>query len=232
MNFLRRALTVGLISLSACSSAEPIDPFAMGRADAGFTDVPRFDVHRAEVFVTDRGPTPELVDLTDVSLFRDVSSDATCDATLDGTLVFTSLGGRAASRDTVTLGAPRRFLFERTFTDASPLRCETTLVGCASMGVDARTVSAALSDPEVQAAFTRAPVLYGVDSRPSDGTVLSLRRGSAEVLVGDPCRTGGGADCVSAPPGVQRLVDVLNALKDQETLREPCRTALGLDGGA
>ncbi|MEZ4409670.1 MAG: hypothetical protein R3A52_24840 [Polyangiales bacterium] len=228
----RRALGLAFVTLAACGSSTPPDPFAAGRTDAGFTDAPSFDVNRPETFIADRGPTPEVVDLTDVSLNRDVPSDVACASSLDGMVVLTTDGGLVASRDTVTLGAPRRFLFERTVAGGAALRCETTIPACGGGGVDVGVVAAALADPEVQAAFAMGNVFYGVDSRPVDGEVLLLRRGAAQVYVGEPCRVGGGPECVGAPPGVQRLVDALNALKEQETLREPCRSTLGLDGGA
>lgn len=228
----RRALGLAFVTLCACGSSTPPDPFAPGRTDAGFTDAPRFDVNRPETFVADRGPTPEVVDLTDVSVARDVPSDAACAASVEGMVVFTTDGGLVASRDTVTVGAPRRFLFERSVAGGMALRCETTIPACGAGGVDVGVIAAALADPEVQAAFAMGEVFYGVDSRPVDGQALVLRRGAAQVFVGEPCRVGGGPECVGAPVGVQRLVDALNALKEQETLREPCRSALGLDGGA
>ena len=65
-------------------------------------------------------------------------------------------------------------------------------------------------------------VLYGYDPRPADGTVFEINADGARLLVGAPCRAGMTTGCLNAPVGVQRLVDVLTALRDQELLRPAC----------
>lgn len=219
--------------VSACSS--PPASFDAAAPDVQLVfDAPGRDIPRV-----DRGPTPEVVDLTDVPPLADAGMrDGPCAETLPGELRFGSEGGRRAYNTTYFLSPPRRFLLERTFPDATPARCETTLPACgAPDDVTVDTLGAALNHPDVVTAFQAAgasdagTVLYGVDERPFDGSLFFLERGGRFVYVGAVCRTAPGLGCVPAPVGVQRLVDVLTALRDQESRRPVCAAALG-DGGA
>ncbi|MDB4928407.1 MAG: hypothetical protein JWM10_891, partial [Myxococcaceae bacterium] len=231
-SLIRPLLPVAL--LAACGS-EPAS------FDAAVPDRPlAFDVpNTRDVPRVDRGPTPEVVDLTDVPALTDGGMrDGPCAEALPDGLRFGTEGGRVPYNTTYTLGAPRRFLLERTYSDASPARCETTIPACgAADDVTVDTLAAALASSDVAAAFAAAgagdagTLLYGVDERPLDGALFFLERGGRFVYVGAPCRTGSGAQCLTAPVGVQRLVDVLSALRDQESRRPVCAAALG-DGGA
>jgi hypothetical protein len=214
---LRPLLPVAL--LAACSSAP-------ASFDAAVPDRPlAFDVPSTrDVPRVDRGPTPEVVDLTDVPPRTDGGlRDGPCAEALTEGLRFGTEGGRTPYNTTYTLSAPRRFLLERTFSDAAD-------------DVDVDALAGALASADVAAAFAAAgasdagTLLYGVDERPVDGALFFLERGGRFVYVGAPCRTGSGAQCATAPVGVQRLVDVLNALRDQESRRPVCAAALG-DGG-
>lgn len=218
---------------AACSSEPASFDAAVPDAQVGF-DVPSRDIPRV-----DRGPTPEVVDLTDVPPLADAGMrDAPCAETLPGDLRYGSEGGRRAYNTTYSLSSPRRFLLERTFPDATPARCETTIPACgAADDVTVDTLASAMGSADVGGAFQAAAasdagtVLYGVDERPSDGALFFLERNGRFVYVGAPCRTGSGGACVTAPTGVQRLVDVLAALAEQESRRPVCVAALG-DGGA
>ncbi|TAK27342.1 MAG: hypothetical protein EPO40_17110 [Myxococcaceae bacterium] len=230
---MKRSLLSVCVLAAACSS-EPAS------FDAAVPDRPLgFDVPTRDIPQVDRGPTPEVVDLTDVPPLTDAGMrDGPCAETLPGSLRFGAEGGRVPYRTTYTLSSPRRFLLERTFNDASPARCETTIPACgATDDVTVDTLAAALGHPDVGAAFQSAAagdagtVLYGVDARPVDGALFFIERDGRFVYVGAPCRTGSGAECVNAPVGVQRLVDVLNALQEQESRRPVCAAALG-DAGA
>lgn len=211
--------------LLGCSTA-PAFPDS-GPIDVGTTS---FDIAPPRDFgMRDFGPPPETLDLTDVSLFRDVmQSDVPCVPALPAEYRFGRTGGNGIYEDTFTLRPPSTFVALRTFRDASPVRCETMIPPCGNPAeVDLGEVAAALDNPDVQMALARGgDVFYGVDTRPADGTAFYLQRGTARVLMGEPCRTGGGASCVNPPVGVQRLIDVLNGLREQELLRMNC-AALG-----
>lgn len=218
---------------SACGS----EPAAF---DASTPDTPLgFDVPVRDIPRVDRGPTPEVVDLTDVPPLSDAGMrDAPCAEALPGDLRFGTEGGRRAYHTTYSIAAPRRFLLERGNPGGAPARCETTIPACgAADGVTVDTLAAALGSADVTAALQAAAasdagtVLYGVDERPTDGALFFMERGGRFVYVGAPCRTAPTSGCVNAPLGVQRLVDVLNALGEQESRRPACAAALG-DAGA
>ncbi len=224
---------VGLF-VTACSS----EPASFDAATA--TDVQiGFDVPNRDIPRVDRGPIPEIVDLTDVPPLNDAGMrDGPCAEALTDTLRFGSEGGFRGENTTFTVSPPRRFLLERTSPRTTPQRCETTLPACgAADDVTVDTLAGTLASADVTAAFQAAAasdagtVLYGVDDRPSDGALFFLERDGRFVYVGSPCRTGSGGACVTAPVGVQRLVDVLNALSAQESRRAVCVAALG-DAGA
>jgi hypothetical protein len=219
--------------LAACSSQPASFDAAAPDVQVGF-DVPNRDVPRV-----DRGPTPEVIDLTDVPPLTDAGMrDGPCAETLPGSLRYGSEGGFRAYNTTYSLSMPRRFLLERTTSGMTPARCETTVPACgAADDVTVDTVTAALGNADVGAAFQAAAasdagtMLYGVDERPFDGSLFFLERDGRFVYVGAPCRTGMGGACTPAPVGLQRLVDVLTALADQESRRPVCAAVLG-DGGA
>jgi len=230
---LRPTLFAFAVTAAACSDPPP--PFAFDSGtDAG---PPTFDTPSTDRPFVDRGPPPEVLDLTDVRLVDDRSTaDVLCPAALGAEVRYGLLGGNTPMRDEVSLRLPSTFVLLRTFSGTSPVRCETPIPPCATPNeVDLAEVSAALDDADVTAAFEAAramnnTVLYGSDQRAVDGVVLSIVRGGATVLVGDTCRVGMGSDCVAVPLGVQRLVDVLNGLREQEALRPAC-AALRRDAG-
>lgn len=228
-----------LFALAALASACEEQP-------ASFTDMrsdvpPSFDVRtNRDIPQVDRGPTPEVIDLTDVPPLLDAGfRDGPCaESVPGGELRFGREGGRRADVTTYSVSSPRRFLLERMRGGGTTSRCETTIPACgATDDVTVDTLATALNSPDVATAFQAATasdagtVFYGVDSRPVDGEVFFVTRNGRFVYVGEPCRTGSGGACVTAPVGVQRLVDVLNALREQESRRPACAAALG-DGGA
>ncbi len=232
MRFALLPLLVAVVS--ACEDAPT--SFTDNRSDVP----PGFDVPNRDIPQVDRGMAPEVVDLTDVAPLLDAGfRDGPCaEAVPGGDLRFGREGGLRADVTTYSVSSPRRFLLEQMRAGGATARCETTIPACgATDDVTVDTLATALNNADVTAAFQAATasdagaVFYGVDSRPIDGEVFFVTRNGRFVYVGNPCRTGPAEGCVNAPVGVQRLVDVLNALQEQESQRPVCRAALG-DGGA
>lgn len=216
------SLLLAAALLAACSDDAPT-PFT--EVDAGGPDsgLPPLD---AGVDARPDRSTPDVVDLTDVAP-KDAPpppTDVACTAALAGTVRFGMVGGLVAETDTFTLTPPLVFRAERR--GATTTSCQTMVPGCNTADmVDVGEVNAALAARDVQAAFGTARggtmLVYGNDPRPIDGQVFSVSLDGAEVIVGAPCRTGG-MGCLEIPIGIQRLVDVLTGLRDQELLRAAC----------
>jgi hypothetical protein len=72
----------------------------------------------------------------------------------------------------------------------------------------------ALAHAHVQAAIAAAPVLYGGDTRPVDGSVRSIDIGGNVIEVGVDC--AGSPNCEPIPQGVAALADLLWTIEDQQ----------------
>ncbi len=223
-------LTLALSLTIGCgdSASTPFVPEDVTRTDAG---LPQYDGSTDRV-VVDR-PAPDVLDLTDVPLVDDVApSDVPCTPMLSTTVTFGLNGGKVAFTDRFTLTPPLSFRAERHGGGPSgtvTAMCSTTLPGCNTADmVDVGELNAALGARDVQTAlgFARGmpmmEVLYGYDPRPVDGTVFEINADGARLFVGAPCRAGMMTNCLAVPVGVQRLVDVLTALRDQEVQRSAC----------
>lgn len=223
-------LSLALPLMAGCgdSTPTPFVPEDVTRTDAG---LPQYDGSTDRV-VVDR-PAPDVLDLTDVPLVEDVPpSDVPCAPMLSTAVTFGLNGGKVAFTTRFTLTPPLAFSAERRAggpTGMVTAMCATTIPGCNTADmVDVGEVNAALAARDVQSAlgFARGmpmmEVLYGYDPRPADGTVFEINADGARLLVGAPCRAGMTTGCLNAPVGVQRLVDVLTALRDQELLRPAC----------
>jgi hypothetical protein len=100
------------------------------------------------------------------------------------------------------------------------LMCERDLVACNSIGSTGAVMNA-LGHPDVQGALAASPIVYGIDGRGVDGTVFEIVQGSRVIVVGGPCRdTVPG--CVPTPPGVQALVDLLQAIDQAMLMSDEC----------
>jgi hypothetical protein len=99
----------------------------------------------------------------------------------------------------------------------------SNMVPCVGDALIMSDLLAALDHPDVVAAFAARDIVYGVDSRPFDGTVLRIARGGDEFFVGDACRPGS-AGCIDIPPGVQALATLLGSLQDARLAEPTCDT--------
>ncbi len=163
----------------------------------------------------------------------DAASDGSTDASVDGGACATCIGadlswgftgGFVASRRTSLLTSCRTYtLTELVFGSPDETRVCTNDVPCsAATEIDMADVLAALAHADVVAAFAAAPVTYGRDLRPVDGTIFQVSQSGASFLVGSPC-TGTGT-CLPIPSGVQALVDLLRALEAERLTEPDCTT--------
>jgi hypothetical protein len=149
-----------------------------------------------------------------------ISADApTLVCSLTSALTFGSNGGRVSSQDSFALDTAGHLTVTRTYygsMDGPTVRtCSPTLPACGTSGaINVSTIAQDLADPDVQFAFgLTLSHVYGVDNRPSDGTVWSITRASGEnILVGTQCPSPDLDWCQSIPAGIQRLADDLRSL--------------------
>jgi hypothetical protein len=130
-----------------------------------------------------------------------------------------------AYQDLSTVTPCNTYLHERDFfrQERPSLSCTQELLGCGSASLGTTDITGALANSDVQAALKAAPILYGRDLRPVDGTVFRITVGGSKTIdVGTPCSTLQG--CAAIPRGVAALVELLRALDEQELGRAPCST--------
>ena len=84
-------------------------------------------------------------------------------------------------------------------------------------------INRAVASPVVQAALA-AHTVFGMDTRFLDGQVFRVSLGSDYVDVGTQCDPVSSV-CRAVPPGVQALVDALEALDAQELSKPECVSA-------
>jgi hypothetical protein len=155
-----------------------------------------------------------------------VDSSVPCTDCVTGTLRWADTGGLTIIHDESSLGACRNFQRKRTFsTDGGTSQCNAEIGACSAAPVAVGDIERALAEPDVLAAFAAAPAgvppVYGVDSRPVDGTVFEIARDGKVIDVGSPCG-GSSSSCVPIPPGVAALVTVLHSLDTQELAKPGC----------
>lgn len=230
---MRPIFFVGALALCAgCGSdPSPFVPEDVTRTDAG---LPAYDGALSDRPTPDRPPV-DVLDLTDVPPLEDApASDVPCTPMLGGTVTFGLDGGKVAFVERFTLAPAAAFRAERRSGGSVGMlvsMCETALPGCNTADmVDVGELNAALGARDVQIAFGAArgmpgmQMIYGYDPRPVDGTVFAIEADGVRLFVGAPCRAGMMEGCLATPVGVQRLVDVLTALRDQELQRPACMT--------
>jgi len=143
-------------------------------------------------------------------------------------------GGLALFSDWSALAPPSTFTRVRTFygPQATPASTATCMADVPRCSRDARVVTtadvtAALAHPDVKAALqVPGQLVYGLDSRPSDGAVLVVEAGAGSFAVGGPCQPGTTDFCARAlPPGLAALARSLTGL-DEQQMRAPACAAL------
>ena len=96
--------------------------------------------------------------------------------------------------------------------DPDDRRCERLVDQCPEPNAELfASVVTLLETPSVLNAFENA-AFFGVDSRPYDGPILSIRYQDRELLIGEPCPTND-ADCQEPPADLSALVDALETLR-------------------
>jgi hypothetical protein len=145
----------------------------------------------------------------------------------DATYTYGPDGGLVASNVLSTLTPPASYRHTTTFLAIAdpppPLSCMPALPACGdSARVDASDIARDFADPDVARAMAMStPPLYGLDSRPTDGTMFQLMRGDGHgFLAGPTCDTVSEFCHGSVPAGIARLVADLKAL-DQQQLADP-----------
>jgi len=139
---------------------------------------------------------------------------------------FGFIGGHVAFQDRVNLAPTATYRHERTPAAAGQpiVACSPALPACNTAdAIDVSDVMRDMYDTDVQAAFAQVVSrLFGVDTRPSDGSVFSVVRVDGRgFAVGNPC-TAGATSCVAIPAGVARLVATLRALDEQQLKDASC----------
>jgi hypothetical protein len=128
-------------------------------------------------------------------------------------------GGLTAYDDQSVITPCRTYTHTRhTSGNTSDLVCTQDLATCRDPDTGSAQINVVLQNADVQAALAAAPVVYGVDYRPTDGSVFRVQVGNAIVDIGSPCTADAG--CRPIPQGIAALRDQLVQLDAQE-LRGP-----------
>jgi hypothetical protein len=142
---------------------------------------------------------------------------------LNAPLDFGWEGGLAFSTDVSAIAPPATYMLSRTFLDPGtpPRTCSAAIPRCAR---DARIVTTgdlvrALAEPSIAASFGPNTPVFGYDDRPSDGSVLVLRRPDGQsVALGTPCS---GCEHPLTRP-METLQSILVSLSLQMSSAAPC----------
>ncbi len=201
----RILLSLLVLATLGCSQSTTLAGDSGAAADAPAADAPAADAPAADA------PTAD-APAADAS-----ATDAgTCDTCLADPLAWGTDGGLACTRDSSALAPCRDYTHRRLAEACDPidLTCTNALSACPpATDVLVEDLAAALADPDVTAALAAAPVLYGSDPRPADGSVDWFTVGShGRVEVG----TG------TVPAGVAAFVALLHQIDSQQLARPGC----------
>lgn len=111
---------------------------------------------------------------------------------------------------------------QRPAADGGPAQeCVQDLRECSSGDqLGAYGVAAAIAQPGVEEALSRAPLIYGRDLRAVDGALFVVTVGEREIALGAAC--AGASRCTDPPADVRALADTLQALDEQQLGRGAC----------
>lgn len=158
----------------------------------------------------------------------------------DATYTYRDDGGAVAYADHMTLAPPNTFRIDRVpFPSGSGgVSCTPALPACQdATAIDAWDITGDLVLSDVVTALGQAvSSFYGHDQRPVDGAVFLFARNAVQsppggapcastdagcrgFAVGSPCAAAD-TGCAPIPPGIQKLVDDLHAL-DQQQRQDP-----------
>lgn len=168
------------------------------------------------------GDAGSVIDAADGS--SPIDANIACTDCVTGTLSWGDNGGLVAFRDESSLATCRDFQRKRSVvSDGGSFTCTTQLGACDAGPVAIGDVERALAHPDVVAAFAAATTpVFGVDSRPFDGTVFEITRNGKSIDVGSDCGVSSAPACVPIPPGVAALAAALQALDAQELAKSAC----------
>ena len=175
---------------------------------------------------TDASPLGDAGSVTDAADgSTPIDANVACTDCVTGTLTWGDNGGFVAFRDESALATCRDFQRKRTAaSDGGSFSCATQLGACDAGPVAVGEVERALAHPDVVAAFAAATTpVFGVDSRPVDGTVFEITRNGKSIDVGSDCGASSAPACVPIPPGVAALAAVLKSLDAQELAKPACK---------
>jgi hypothetical protein len=157
-------------------------------------------------------------------------ADADPGCTLPATFHYGPDGGLVAFHQETILSPAASYQRIRTspgLPEAPELSCSPALPACGdSTLLDISDVLRDLADTDVVAALAMStPPLYGLDSRPTDGTMYQVLRADGHGFLAGPACTTGEFCHGAVPAGIMRLVTDLQAL-DQQQLADPSCSAL------
>jgi hypothetical protein len=151
----------------------------------------------------------------DAGVDGDAAHDDGGACAFSATYTFYDDGGLGEYFDVVTLTPPRSETVVRHngTNDAGVCALELPCASTPDFGVAA--IEDAIANPDVQAALAKpAGMLYGVDTRPSDGSVFVFQRGDGKGFM-----VGTGA---AVPPGLASLAATLHAVDGQAFAAPAC----------
>lgn len=142
----------------------------------------------------------------DVSMMRDCENECVSEPISWG-----RVGGRTAYEVSYAIEMCRTQVvwIDTPFaSDPDAHRCERTISECQTAdGVEFESIRQTIAQLKAQD-LCNAALIYGIDSRPWDGQVFSIRYEREECLLGDPC-DGTQPDCIDPPEILVEAADKL-----------------------
>ncbi len=142
----------------------------------------------------------------------DMMVTPTCEnACVDASITWGRIGGRTAYDINYSIEACRTqsvWIDTPFANDPNAHRCERTIPDCEEVtGIEFERIRQALAQVTAQG-LCNTVIIYGIDSRPWDGQVFSIRYADKECLLGDPC-DGSQPECIDPPELLLETADLL-----------------------